>query len=316
MTVWAPEPEAADVGPRSTIQADASRAAGSRRWLLAKGAALAAGAAGAAVVSSAPRTAHAADNDPVLLGVTNESTSTTTLTVGGARGSAAPSLSLRNADGPSLHLQPLRYEFAPPLQLGEILNTDLGPIIGVDTVHGLTTTYLVTGVDLVDVPTPVALPKPSRLLDTRTAAGRASVLRTSSNAYDTDYRLRARAWVDIEVAMADGEHRIPSAHVNLVAVRPLARGSLAVFQPADTPGHPTVYFPAQETVANQAFVATGIVLGRFAVRVFTTATTHVVVNLTGVTLQGTQPTPGAAATAGVRPQQQSPLTSLRHALSR
>src|SRR5690349_4359136 len=162
-----------------------------RRRLL-RGSVLAAGAAGVAVAASA-LPAHAADGEPVLAGRQNAADATTTLTVGDG---SDPALALENGDGPSLYLQPLVAEFATELELGQIANTELGPIIGVDTTVGHATTFLATGVDLADLPTPYALPTPIRVLDTRTAAGRARVVRTSPNAFDSKFRLNRGAWLD------------------------------------------------------------------------------------------------------------------------
>ena len=77
---------------------------GSRRWLLRSGA-LAAGVAVATV--AVPTTANAADGDPLELGAELQAEATTTLSVGAEDGSAQPTLTLQNANGPSLKLQPL-----------------------------------------------------------------------------------------------------------------------------------------------------------------------------------------------------------------
>lgn len=274
----------------------------SRRWLLRGGAVAAATAGVAAVAAAVPTSAHAADGDLVELGAENASETATTITLGDSTGGPEPTLALENAAGPSLYLQPLRYESAPALELGQVANTELGPVLGVETLAGQTTTFLVTGVDLADLPTPYALATPVRRLDTRSAASRATVLRSSTtpataNAFDAAGRLRAGAWIDVEIAAEEVGVDIPSAYLNVAAVTPVAGGFLTVYPPGDRPRTSTLNFQTSVTIANLAFVATRIVFGRYAVRVFTAQATHLLLDLTGVTIKGTSPTPVAASEA-------------------
>ncbi len=258
-----------------------------RRGLLRGGALLAGTAGAAALVAAAPTPARAADGDPVELGAENASTGATTIAINGAAGSADPTLILLNGGGPSLELDVLAEDVDWGLELGQLADTELGPIVGVTHPDfGLTTTYLATGIDLDDLPTPYALPTPSRLLDTRSSTGRESVLRTSSAAYDSEHRLKAGAWLDIQVAVESATFEIPAAWINLTAATPTANGYLTAYPPGDFPGTSTLNFQAKQSLANAAFVATGIVAGRFAIRVRTSTTTHVVVDLTGVTIKG------------------------------
>lgn len=265
-----------------------------RRNLLRHGALLA-GVAGVATLAAPTRPAAAADGDNVVLGEENSASSTTSLGIDVPVGGADPTLALYNANGPTLRLQALAADLGGALELGQIANTELGPIIGVDSELGLATTFLATGIDLADLPTPYPLPMPMRLLDTRTSSGRGQVLRTSSGAWDPSFRVRAGAWLDIEVAPVTAEFETPGAWVNLTAVTPLANGHLSVYAPGPFPGTSTVNFTKGVTIANGAFVATDIVAGRSAIRIRTSATAHLVVVLTGVTIRGTAPTPAAVA---------------------
>ena len=264
-----------------------------RRWLLRGGAA----AAGAAIVAAAtPTAALAADGDSVTLGDENESTRNTTITIGAGGGSQEPALSLVNANGPSLFLEPLAADYAAALELGQVANTVLGPVMGVDTLQGLTTTFLVTGEDLADLPTPYPLPKPQRLLDTRTASGRSLVIRTSAGAYDSSFKLNPGAWLDVEIVADAGDVIIPGAYLNVTSTGAARAGYLTVYPPGDFPGISTLNFPGGMTIANGTFVAAGVVLGRYAVRVRAATTpTHVVLDLTGVSLRGRAPEPELAA---------------------
>jgi hypothetical protein len=270
----------------------------SRRWLLRSGL-LAAGAAGVAAATTLP--AQAADGDAVVIGQSNTGDATTTLTIGDG---AEPTLALENGDGPSLYLQPLVADFAPELALGEIANTSLGPILGVDTTVGQATTFLATGIDLADLPTPYALPKPIRVLDTRTATGRSRIVRTSPNPFDSRFRLVPGAWLDVEIALQEADAEIPAANLNLTVTGSDAAGYASVYPPGDFPGTSTLNWAARQTIANHAFIATGIVLGRFAVRVRTNAATHVVLDLTGVTIKGGAPTPGVNQKSSTRSSRQ------------
>lgn len=273
-----------------------------RRRQLLRHSALLVGAAGVGTaIAAVPSTASAANGDPVVLGEVNAASSPTTMAINSAAGSHEPTLELRNNRGPSLALQPLAADFPGSMELGEIVNTELGPLIGVDSELGLATTYLVTGIDLADMPTPYPLPKPVRLLDTRTAAGRARVLRTSSGAWDSSFRLKKGAWVDIEAAPVTNEYQTPGAWVNIVSVSSQANGNLAVYPPGTYPGTSTLNFTKGVTLANGAFVATGIVAGRHAIRIRASQPSHVVLDLTGLVIKGSQPTPaGKSAGQGKR----------------
>lgn len=269
-----------------------------RRKLLRRSALLAGAAGVGAAVLSTPTRASAANGDPVVLGQTNAASSPTTMAINAAAGSHEPTLELRNNRGPSLALQPLAADFPGAMELGEIVNTELGPLIGVDSELGLATTYLVTGIDLADMPTPYPLPRPVRLLDTRTAAGRARVLRTSSGAWDASFRLKKGAWVDIEAVPVTNEYQVPGAWVNVVSVSSQANGNLAVYPPGTYPGTSTLNFTKGVTLANGAFVGTGIVAGRYAIRIRASQPSHVVLDLTGLVIKGTAPTPTAGQASG------------------
>ena len=270
-----------------------------RRSLLGRGAILAGAAGVAAVAFGPPQTAAAADGDKLTLGNGNNAESNTTgLSINAPVGSANPTLELRNASGPTLGLTALPADFSGALEMGQIANTELGPIIGVDSELGLTTTFLATGIDLADLPTPYPLPKPARLLDTRTSAGRVRILASSPGAFDSAGRLKASAWADIEAVAVTGEFETPGAWINATAAYPTGLGFLTVYPPGDYPGTSTVNYTKGVSIANGAFVATEIVAGRYAVRVRATGTaTHVVLDLTGLLIKGSAPEAQAAVTS-------------------
>ena len=257
----------------------------SRRRLL-RNSAVVAGAAAASAVVAAPA-ANAANGQPVLLGAANAATAATAVTVDGTVGGPDPALALNNADGPSLYLQPLGGDYnGDNLKLGQVANTEIGPLLGVVTPDGYNTTYLATGIDLADLATPYALPNPTRLVDLRPKSGIDGVLRSSPDAFDAQHRLKANAWIDIEIPIDTADFQIPSAYVNVTAVLPEFPGFVAVYPPGPFPGTSTVNLNPKLTVANSTFVATGQVLGKYAIRVLASQPVWVTVDLTGVTLMG------------------------------
>ena len=275
---------------------DVTETAVGRRNLLRGGAVLA-GAAGVAALGavSAPR-ASAADGDPVVQGEENAATSTTSLRIGDPDGGADPTLALGNNDGPSLQLQALAGDWDGTLELGEIANTTLGPLIGVnDFDNQLATGYLATNFDLASISVAYAI-TPVRVLDTRTAGGRAGIVRTSTGALDANNRLKAGGWIDVGLTPADQNFTVESAFVNLTAVAPVAAGFLSVYVPGARPNTSTLNVMARQTLANGAFVGVDVVEDTFAVRIFSSTTTHVLLDLTGVSLNDV-PGPGATPAA-------------------
>jgi hypothetical protein len=265
-----------------------------RRSLLRGGAVLAgAGLAGTAMAQPAA----AAAVPPVGLGTDNAETTSTGLTVNGTDGDAdVAALRLSNAAGPSLYLEPLEEAWNGSLKVGEVANTTLGPLIGVqdptaDSADTAVTSFLATGIDLEFLPTPVAVPQ-TRLVDTRTAAGRKGIIRTSANAFRSDFKLNQGAWVDVLVAPTADGFDLSSVFINLTAVSANASGFLAVYPPGSYPGTSTLNVAKGQTVANSAFVAVREVddpatnVSYYAVRVYGTAESFLIVDLTGAIVQG------------------------------
>ena len=289
-----------------------------RRGLLRVGAVLA-GAAGAAAVGGvlSPEAAMAADGDPVRAGNANAATTTTSLTVGGAQGSDAPALTLNNANGPALSLEALPADWAGELAVGEMAGGELGPVVGVDTVEGIATTYLATGMDLANIPTPFAS-DPSRRLDLRTSAGRASIIRRSSAAaLGSDGKLRAGQWIDIGLVPTAPEYVLEAVFGNLTVVGSVKGGYASLYPPGVRPATSSLNFSAKQTVANAAFIGVGEVLGFHAVRLYTTVDAWYVLDVTGGVTSGISAAPLAQATA-VRKSggRQAVIGRVRQALAR
>lgn len=253
-----------------------------------------AGAAGVTAIGAAlaPTQADAANGEAVRLGEPNEATSTTTIRIDGTAGGADPTLELRNANGPQLALQPLDEDWDGPLDVGEIVNTQAGPNIGVDydDGEGVVTTFLATGADLTNVyPIPAA-----RLLDTRYASGRASVVGSSPAPFDSRGRLKAGAYIDVAVAATD-DLALFGVFVNLTAFESTGGGFLEIFTPGNRPNRPTLRYQRNVAVANHAFIGPGASRGLYTVRIYASQPTQVLLDLVGA-VTGFPPS-GPAATA-------------------
>ena len=253
-----------------------------------------AGAAGASVIGAAiaPTRADAADGDNVTLGEVNDSASTTTLRIDNPGGGSDPTLALNNGNGPSLALQALDEDWDGTLDVGEIANTVVGPNIGVNYGDGTVTTFLATGTDLSN-----AYPLPAeRLLDTRSASGRAAVVGSSPAPFDSRGRLKAGAYIDVAIAATE-DVVLTGAFVNLTSFESTAAGLLEIYTPGARPNRPTLRYQRNVAVANSAFVGPGISGGNYTVRIYASSPTQVLLDLTGAVLGFPASGPGTAAAA-------------------
>ncbi|GAA1437945.1 hypothetical protein GCM10009616_40600 [Microlunatus lacustris] len=271
---------------------DPAAAAVDRRNLF-RGGAIVAGAVGATALGAlAPVGAQAADGDALVLGNVNEATFGTFLRIGGNDGSGSAALRLSNAFGPALSLEGSSRNQEARLQPGELAGSPLGPLLG--TTEG--TTYLATGFDLDLLPLPVAL-RPERLLDTRTATGRSTIVGSSkTNAVNSQGQLTAGSWIDVAVWPADDPTAFEAVFVNLTATRAAGAGYLTAYPAASTrPNTSTLNFSPTASIANGAFVSTGRTAGAFAVRIYVSQIVAVVMDVTGATVRANDQTaPGVA----------------------
>jgi hypothetical protein len=252
-----------------------------RRLLLRGGAALA-GAAGVTAVGAAlsPTKANAADGDQVTLGANNSASAATSVRIGGVTGSAAPTLILNNANGPTLALEALPQGTEIALGVGEIVNTAAGPEIGVDYGDGNFTTFLATGMDISN-----AYPiQAERVLDTRSVISRRDDVVTGSpgQRFDSLGRLRAQRYIDVAVARADGLD-MAGVFINVTAVRPSGGGYVEVYTPGPRRTIASVSYSRHVTVTNSVFVAPAISADEayYVVRVYSTHSTHLVLDVLG-----------------------------------
>ncbi len=272
--------------PVSTPASAESTGTVDRRHLLRGGAVLAGAAGATALAAVAAQPAHAADGDPVLQGQGNEATSTTRLRIdAGAGDPDSAALLLQNADGPSLELQALPYDWAGALAVGQIANTTIGPAIGVEGPDGFeTVSYLTTEFDLLALPEVQAL-SPERVVDTRFVAQRENIIATPATNFDSAGRLKAGLTMSLRLASADGDVTIRSAFLNVVSTGSLAGGYFTVYPPGERPAASTINYSTGQTIANGALVALDVLDGWFAFTIYTNKTSHVVVDLTGLVLE-------------------------------
>jgi hypothetical protein len=143
-----------------------------------------------------------------------------------------------------------------------------------------------TAADSTFVSASVPVP-PTRFLDTRTAKGREGVVRTSSKAFDSKHRLKKGAWVDVAVFPADVEAELIGVYVNLGSRSSSKKGALLVTEPDGGRSSAwTLHYGKNAEVNNSAFAGVGTAAGDsvYVVRIYASTSTHVVLDLTGVSI--------------------------------
>ncbi|MGI3786461.1 MAG: hypothetical protein ACRYG2_37435 [Janthinobacterium lividum] len=307
-----------------------------RRGLLGRGAALAAGtAAGALALGVAgTRPAAAAAGDPLIIGsganLTDRYTYLEYATTG-EQPPNRPTLGLINNKGPALYLQPapedtnfeteVGYRTEPgsfftlaerPVYRGGEAGNPNGFAVGLATLDDI---------DLVQQPYITA---PYRILDT-TKAFPGTVQPTSS--FDASGRLKAGQYVDVVVGSID-RFTIRAVFVNVHSSGSTANGYLAVYPPG-TPSPPsngparqsTVHFTKGVTVANFT-VCPAVLLDTaeggptYFIRVYASATTHVVVDLLGQIRDGVVSDPNSGVPSPLQHRTRRPKAAARRIASK
>ena len=270
-----------------------------RRRLLRTGVVMAGVAAGAVAASAGVATrAEAATGDGVVLGVANEADQITQIAYTATDVNTA-TLGLSHANsGPTLFLDPEPIDdWEGELELGDIINTTEGPFVGRLVEGTLTTDFLATGYDL--ALQPVVYPvDPTRLLDTRSDLSNI-VGASSGTPFDANSRLKAFQWIDVAVEPADDFYTVEAAFFNLTATQALSGGNLTAYPPGDRPNTSTLNFQKALSIANGTFVSLGVAGDAFVVRLYTTATVHVILDYTGLSVREI---PGPAAAAATNRQ--------------
>ena len=245
-----------------------------RRGLLrAGGAAIVAGVAGLAVADTITATnAEAAAGGAMVLGAANESgTTPTSLTSAAANG---PTLAISNTGGvaPLRLMEALTPASPAGLTSGDLANFDGDLFYTAGSAAGPLTGFVYSEFTANQVVTF----KPQRVLDTRSAIGRANVTNPTGN-FDAAGRLRAGHTIVVSVdSLVVGAE---AAFCNLVAVIPLTAGFMTLWPDGARSVASSINFVAQAVIANSAVTGTSI---DDTVSIFSTATTHVVLDVTAV----------------------------------
>lgn len=293
-------------------QSDEVSSSVDRRRLL-RGGALLLGAAGVAAVStSAP--AEAATGDPVKLGQRNTEGAATTIMV---TAGDAPALSLVNTNGPQMRLGVVDDNWQEPVELGDIVNTDQGPLVGIDfgPPVGVDSTPLLTARDIPGVVPLINAVGPERVLDTRTAKGRAAIVGMSSpDALTSAGKLRGGHWIDLGIDPSNKGYLIPGWFFNVTVVQPAANGWMSVYSGInrELPSTSTINFQRGVDTANGGFVGGANQDKYFTARLYTTQDTHLLWDTTGMFLVYDDEFSDARATA-LRKIRNESAVALRHA---
>lgn len=276
----------------TTGQTEAAGPSLDRRSLLRRGGALVAGVAGASVVGAAlAGGASAATGDPTLLGTANDAgTATTSVTSGNttstlsvaSSGAGAPLVVVPQADNTG-------FLDAPPGGFATV--ADSGPFVTAtfadpyfvhdNDVNGVLLARINTDLNTETV---VGI-APVRVLDTRSAAGRANIIVGAEN-LDSAGRLKAGKSIAIQLSSAFSYASVVFG--NLTVAGGSVAGGFATVWPegATVPATSTINFARGGVIANAFTVGAGFedtdaVRNAPTLRVFTAQTTHLVLDIVG-----------------------------------
>ncbi|GAA3571853.1 hypothetical protein GCM10022197_30560 [Microlunatus spumicola] len=254
-----------------------------RRFL--RGSALLAAAAGGAVAATATSAlpASADPGEAVLLGQSSSSTTTTTVVLDPGSSSAA-ALTLTNPSGAALLLTPASG-LPDDLPVGGLAAGPRGLVVGVDDGDEGVTAEVLTTYDLSTLPLTIPF-LAGRVLNTKDSATRESIVATSTDAFDSKGRLRKGAWIDVALLPTEVTPFLAiAAHLTLTALGSSSAGSLVVCPPGPKPPKvATLPFDKGRTVATGTYVELGVVEKTSAVRIYASATTHLKLDVTGLTV--------------------------------
>ena len=122
---------------------------------------------------------------------------------------------------------------------------------------------------------------------------------SSGSPYTTGSRLKPGAYLDIAIGPATEDFTLEGAFLNVTSIDSLNDGFLATYRPGPRPQVATTRFKKGVVETSSAFMAVGVVNNAFAIRVYASTSTHVIIDVTGVSVNGL---PGPAAPAALRRQ--------------
>jgi hypothetical protein len=292
-------------------QGTAAEGAVERRAALRRGAAVLAGVAGLGVVSAvsgSPANASAGDN--LVLGATNDADATlTTLTSAAGDGT----LEVSNTDlGAPLRVAVGSSLISDQSVAGDIFSLDgLGDgSVAIPVYTHVTGTgdpnFPLASVVFTDFtalqPVPVI---PTRVLDTRSAAGRAHLINVPAGTLDSTGRIIGGRSVTLD--LSDFVASNGGVFANVVSTGSTAGGFLQIYPNEPRPGASTTNFAAGQTIANFSLTSIDTSTSAFTVKIFASVTSHAIVDVTAFAVgspafvnQDILPTAATAAAAAKR----------------
>ncbi|MBM0260364.1 hypothetical protein JNW89_30510, partial [Micromonospora sp. 4G55] len=225
--------------------------------------------------------AQAAPGEPVLQGQVNEAGTPTTL-----RGGSATSAALRLENthvidaeevqlaGPALRLTPAGDIIHPEAEVGSVTMDRTGTIWAVtgEGLEGNYVDYVRTSFNSNEL-VPVV---PQRVIDTRTAAGRARIVNAAGNLDSAGRLLGGRT---VQVSLEEFVYLGQAVYGNVTVTGALAAGFLQIYPyPGQRPpAFSTINFQAAQTLSN--FFLTGITPLVDHISVHAQKTTHVILDV-------------------------------------
>ena len=235
-----------------------------RALLRASGVAAGIAGIGGLAAAQAPA-AGAAAGDPLLIGRNNNGQMSPSTTLVSAEN--GPTLVLvNNGTGAPLHVGQRRSAEYPSMDSGDIVNVD-GDLRFVHRQDAWPASIFTSYNATVLVPV-----RPTRIVDTRTAAGRANLVDPAHH-LDGTGRLIGGQTMDIDLGGL--VFRGTAVFANLTVTEPVGDGYLTLWPLGTRPGTSTLNYSAGRTVSN--FAVSGLYLDRM--RLHVTSTTHVLVDV-------------------------------------
>jgi hypothetical protein len=266
-----------------------------RRTLLVRGGVVAAGAAGAVAGGAAIASpAGAAVTDPVLQGEVNNAgtnVAATELTADNAPATPTPTLILTNTGGdttsteasPSLRLTPAAAALVLPSSAtagGDVLAGGDGNLWFTHAVPNVGTFAATVHTDATDNMF-VPLSAPNRILDTRSSAGRASVLDASGNLNSSGMLIGGKT---IHINLTSLVNFGDAVTANLTVTQATGAGFITIWSGAVArPTTSVLDYTADQTIAN--LTVTGLAEFSSAatdtIAIFANVTTHLILDVAG-----------------------------------
>jgi hypothetical protein len=290
------EPTGADVSRRG--EHDRDKPAVARRRLLTGGGVVVAGAVGAGLAAAAAAPASAAAGGPVLQDTVNSAGTSATVTELDAANNTTPAFILTNTGidtsttpngaGPALRLAPSTATVPAAATVGGDLTATANGDLWFTHHFGGTPPNVAAPVHTEATANVYApLGAPVRILDTRSASGRASIVNPSGN-LDSSGRLLAgkTIFINLDTLVFFGE----AVFANVTVTGSPSSGFLTIWSGAGTrPIVSTIDWPsAGTTLAN--FLASAVAAQSTtvvnAIAIFANQTTHVILDVAGFMMPG------------------------------